>query len=518
MGAGIVQLAAVGIQNYFLIHDPQITMFKVVYRRHTNFSIEPVRQNFVNKPNFNKKASCTISNNCDLIGKTILAIQLPQINQTLFDDSVNDVIKFAWVRKLGFAIIDNVEIEIGGQVIDKHFGEWLYILAELTHRWDDGFNNMIGNIPDIYNFSSHKDSFTLYIPLQFWFCKHNGIALPLVCLQYSDVIINVELSDFNKCHFISPTHYIDIEDNFVDFTPQQYIVQNISNYDKRIGIFSHFDIVKKRLFYTKITDLPFVALNIDSDSKYRREKNYPHNYTLDPNNTYRISSYDNKTFVFPRIGSTDSPNRSYTFISKMNLDISISDCYLIVDFIYIDVEERKKFVYAKHDYLIEQLQYTGSQIFDSQNYEIKFSFIHPTKFMVWIVQNYDIFYSNDVFNYTDSHLYDIYGNLLGSNIIIDQTIIFNGQERISLRNYSYFNYVQPFQHFDYDIPIGINCYSFSLFPLLIQPSGSCNMTQIDNSKIQLKCKYFKKAIFRSYCISNNVFRISNGVSGLVFDG
>ncbi len=165
MTGGLIQLVAYGIEDMFITQDPQITFFKTIYRRHTNFSTEPIAQYFTQTLDFAVKATCPISRNADLASKSYLVVTLPAINFT------DNTTKFAWVKKIGFALIDYVEVELGGQLIDRHYGEWLNIWYELTQEKTDGFNKMIGNIDELINYSSTKNEYNLHITLDFWFCK-----------------------------------------------------------------------------------------------------------------------------------------------------------------------------------------------------------------------------------------------------------------------------------------------------------------------------------------------------------
>lgn len=524
MTGGLIQLAATGIQDIFLTKDPQITFFKIVYRRHTNFSTEPIRQDFVHKPDFKKKTSCIVSKNGDLIGKALLVIELPQIKEFFTSEGIDNVTKFAWVRKIGYAIINNIEIEIGGEIIDRHYGEWLNLWAELTQRKDDdGIDKMIGNIPELYNFSNGKDSYTLYVPLQFWFCRASGLALPIVSLQYTDVKINVELNDFDKCHIINPTHYIELENDFVDFQPYEYIEQNLNNYDSRFGMFSHFDIETKRMYYLKISSNNFEANNISSNSKIRKNESYPYNIINNYEDPYRIIGAKTRSWVYPKIGSPENPTKPYTYMYNKNRNIFIQDCYLIIDYIYLDEEERSRFANTRHDYLIEQLQYSGEKVFDSPNNKINIDFLHPSKFIIWVTQqsfflNTEI---NDCFNYTDDYRYNTKGEQVGYSLINDETLYLNNHERLSTRNWVYFNYVQAYQHFSYDPSEGINIYSFSLFPEKNSPSSTCNMSQINNSFVKFTTfptiNIQNKGKFRAYSLGYNIYRIVNGLGGIVFN-
>lgn len=170
MTGGLMQLVAIGQEDLFLTYKPQITFFKIVYRRHTNFSIEQIPQYFTGEIDFGQKISCTVSRDGDLVGKMYLVITLPNVKK--FSNSTT---LFAWARRIGFVIIKSVEVLINGRQIDKHYGEWLNLWAELTGAFSsshkDGFNKMIGDIPELTEFTNGKNEYTLYIPLYFWFCK-----------------------------------------------------------------------------------------------------------------------------------------------------------------------------------------------------------------------------------------------------------------------------------------------------------------------------------------------------------
>ena len=180
-----MQLVAVGAQDVSLIGNPQITFFKSCYRTHTNFSMQCFQQQFDGHVSFGQKASCIVSRNGDLIHKTLLCIELPPL----------DDLDSAWVRNIGHFIIQDVSIEIGGQLIDKQYGDWMNIWNELTQKAEKaaGYDAMIG--ANLGNAGG-----TLYVPLQFWFCRHTGMSLPLVALQYHDVRIHVEFRKASECY------------------------------------------------------------------------------------------------------------------------------------------------------------------------------------------------------------------------------------------------------------------------------------------------------------------------------
>jgi hypothetical protein len=200
MGGGLLQLVAYGAQDIYLSGNPQITFFKVVYKRHTNFSVEAIRQTFNGVADFGRKVSCTISRNGDMISRMYLQVTLP----ALADGEM-------WTHRVGLALIKSVELEIGGQKIDKQYGDWFNIWNELSLPLDkrQGWQTMVGQ--EIRGVQSSNDNYwdsgngagqtTLYIPLEFWFCRNVGLALPLISLQYHEVKVNFEFRNLSELYY-----------------------------------------------------------------------------------------------------------------------------------------------------------------------------------------------------------------------------------------------------------------------------------------------------------------------------
>jgi hypothetical protein len=139
MTGGLIQLVAYGVEDLFLTQDPQITYFKVIYRRHTNFSTEEIPQLFSHDPNFGEKVTCILTKTGDLIRKIYLVLTLPKVSKFVDNNNnIDNITKFAWVRRVGFAIIKNIEVQIGEQLIDRQYGEWMNIWTELTNARDRG--------------------------------------------------------------------------------------------------------------------------------------------------------------------------------------------------------------------------------------------------------------------------------------------------------------------------------------------------------------------------------------------
>jgi len=392
MGGGLLQLVAYGAQDVYLTGNPQITFFKVVYRRYTNFSIESIEQTFNGSADFNKRVTCTISRNGDLIHKVYLQTDIPAL------PTGN-----TWAKWLGLVMLKNITVEIGGQQIDKHYGDWMFIWNELslpTAR-QAGYAELVGQ--DVFETTAT----TLYIPLEFWFCRNPGVALPLIALQYHEVKINIEFRSAADC-------------------------------------------------LTAGTATPV-------------------------------------------LGNTS----------------------LWVDYIFLDTDERRRFAQLSHEYLIEQLQFTGEESFSGANQKLKLNFNHPVKELVWTLQRDDKATAKDWFNY---EMPAVTNSNLAMNPVSTALLQLNGHDRFSVRNGDYFSLVQPFQHHTSVPPHshGINVYSFGLKPEEHQPSGTINMSRIDTAVLNLNIKsdFYdgtnKTAKARVYAVNYNVLRIMSGMGGLAY--
>jgi len=194
MGGGLMQLVAYGAQDIYLTGNPQITFFKVVYRRHTNFSMEAIQQTFNGTIGITASTvTATISRNGDLVSNLWLDVK--------FAAGIKGTASMAkslqWTNNTGHAFVKECEIEIGGQRIDKHYGDWLDIWNELSDHDENewlGLNKHAAK--DSYLTSgtmgvNNMDALQVYVPLKFWFCRNPGLALPLIALQYHEVKVKL---------------------------------------------------------------------------------------------------------------------------------------------------------------------------------------------------------------------------------------------------------------------------------------------------------------------------------------
>tara|TARA_A100001011_G_scaffold400434_1_gene514950 strand:+ start:101 stop:1837 length:1737 start_codon:yes stop_codon:yes gene_type:complete len=576
MGGGLMQLVAYGAQDVYLTGNPQITFWKVTYRRYTNFAMESIEQTFNGQADFGRRVTCTISRNGDLAYRTYLQVTLPEINQQMLPAALQNLAPevgkvpagsqnkgfdygvFArWLDFPGEQMISMVEVEIGGQRIDRQYGDWMHIWNQLTLTAEQqrGYYKMVGNTTQLTFITDPSfaavdgpcattaptqvcaprnalPETTLYVPFQFWYCRNPGLALPLIALQYHEIKINLDLRPIDEC-------------------------------------------------------------------------------------LWAVSSLNCGIKTATKIATAYQQ--------------SLVAASLYVDYVFLDTDERRRMAQNPHEYLIEQLQFTGDESVGSSSNKIKLNFNHPCKELIWVVQpdaNVDYCASlicgthlfnvlgAQPFNYTDAidvlpngvHAFAGPGSVEGANAFITASGLFeqagatdavtfpgwvytspnfdhdaiafgpngtfvnsttvpsasappggagdfqsavsdagtfvltetsldmhcwgenpvvtaklqlNGQDRFSEREGTYFDLVQPYQHHTRSPDTGINVYSFALRPEEHQPSGTCNFSRIDNATLQLVLSNAtvggtNTAKVRVYATNYNVLRIMSGMGGLAY--
>lgn len=487
MGIGLLLLVSVGKENIYLSTQPEITFFKIAYKKHTNYSTEPTPQYFKTTPDFGRRCTVNISKNADLLGQVHLCVELPEIINTTNNKN------FCWVNKIGLALINLIELEIGGITVERHYADWMNIWLELTTSQGvySGYSKMIGNIPELTRLSNGKMGYLLYIPLSFWFCQDVGLGLPLLSLTHNDIKIHVEFNDFNKCYNETPTHYVNVIENYSLFKENELVTQNL-NGNISIGQFTYFDTIHKRLYFNVIKG-KFAIPTINNDKKYLLTGSIT-NYTMNMvNNTYCVQ--DNSYFNY----STPS----------------LANSYILATYIYLDNAERLQFMKNKHEYLIPVIDTLPVQVVNSTNIKYKLSFYNPSKLLIWrctLSSNQQI---NDIFNYTSLP----YTNK-SQNLILNHKLIINSIERISLYNYEYYTLLQNYQYNLTARQNGIYIYSFGINPKNVQPSGTLNFSKITDAYLQLTMNpiinYQNPALIQAHSLHYNLLKIEHGIGGLEF--
>lgn len=512
----LLQLVAHGIEEDFIIKNPQITFFKIIYRRHSNFSLDTINQYFSVTPQFGKKVSATISKNGDLLNNLLLRLVLPEIPQIINDDgSINPISKVAWIKNIGYAMINNIEITIGETLIDRQYGEYMNLIYELCSNKYEAIKKMIGDVPELTEFTNGKNSYILYIPLKFWFCGNEGLAVPLVSLQFHEVKINLELKPLENCLMFGPNYYIEMYDGIVNFIEGEYIYQNVNPLLPAVGKFLYFDTLTKYLYYQKITEQNFLPLASSIEI-------YSINGNINEYTKYVITGYTSTFAALPNLNSI--PALPYNFRSQITIP-SIGESYLVGIFTYLDEHERLLFYKNQLEYLITTTDIARADIASGQTFNLKLNMNQLCKYIIWIGQ---LHYLNNMvttitpncFNYTNNSILDADGNPQGTSMIKCSRLILNGQERIAKFDYKYYNFIQSFQNFYSSPNQGINIYSFSMYPLLLQPSGAINMSLIDTIMLDLtldeSVSLTNKCDIRVYYCCYNIYKVQYGIGGLMF--
>lgn len=240
-GGGLLQLVAQGKQDVFLSGNPQITWFKMVYRRYTNFSMESSIINFDNQADFGRKITTVIPRKGDLLGPLWLEIQLPALTDSVTGKPVS------YTNATAHALIQEVSIEIGEQEIDKQTGEWMEMWSNyiVTTDKQQGWNNMIGKTSGASQGNSPSSTvglfgpLYLYVPLRFWFCKNPGLALPLIAMQYHPVRINITLR---------PLQQMFVNDHPVNSPCDTSVGSSSITSMTMYGDYIHLDVEERRRF------------------------------------------------------------------------------------------------------------------------------------------------------------------------------------------------------------------------------------------------------------------------------
>jgi hypothetical protein len=473
MPAGsLIQLVAHSVNDIYLIGNPQMTFFKAVYKRHTNFVMESIRAVFEGETDFGNKLVCKIPRNGDLMHTMVLEVDLPQLTATGSDD-VNSI---RYISNIGYNMIDYCEIRIGSQLIDRQYGEWMAIWSELTYTTPQkqALSQMVKG-------DAQNGPMTVYIPFQFWFCRHIGAALPLVALQYHEVELDIYLRPLSQLYNMGPIHYYDLT-YLANPAPGQY------QYQLANGIMATPDITGKTLYYSAGSG----SATITYDS--------PDTIIL---NQLLSGSQLTRAYVVPTYVLTGTP--------------SILDMRLYVDYIFLDTYERKYFANNEHRYLIEQCQFNENESIDPAivNKKVKLEFNMPVKELYWLCQTSENATNNELSNYTNSP--DIYYQF-PSDFINLMTIMFNGNDRFYQRAGEYFRLIQPFQgHTNIPFDKFINVFSFALDPEEYQPMGSANFSKLDTVEFYMEMAANNPACtIRVYAVNYNLLRISNGMGGVAF--
>jgi hypothetical protein len=466
MGGGLMQLVAYGAQDIYLTGNPQITFFKVVYRRHTNFSMESILQTFNGSLGTGASTlTSTISRNGDLVSNLMLESKIK--GHLLTDDKVNTY----WTNNTGHALIKEAEIEIGGQRIDRHYSQWLDIENEVNgsnggvsaggvnSQDAPGLNKSTANtmaedliVPDAI--------YTFYIPLKFWFCRNHGLALPLIALQYHEVKLKIL------------TRALSGLVNTLTGSPNSPVSQELNLYADYIYL--------------------------DTDER-RRFAQVSHEYLIEQ--VQRESGAMAETF-------------------KLNFNHPVKELLWVVQDNAVIVETLDQ---THGDARINN-QGAGSGVSGVDYFNYKVMGKNNVASLV------DHTVNASILGVTGAGGNEMINNSPQLHGFGTAKLKLNGHDRFSARPPSYFHRVQMTQSGHAKTPSHIYCYSFALKPVEHQPSGTCNFSRIDNAEFIFEAKSHtglgvveiggtsntSGSTVTVYAVNYNVLRIMSGMGGLAY--
>lgn len=489
--SSLIILAISGNNDKYLIDNPNITYFKKVYKKHTNFHIETLTQNFKQDFDFDKLISCEISKVGDLLIDAYVYIKINNINEYIdpLTNEIDEYARFSWSRKLGFSLINKAELEIGGNIIETLYGDWLnvwYELTETSHK--STIDKMIGNIPEIYSFSKTKEDIELFIPLYFWF-KNSNLALPILSIKYHNINLNLYINKKNKICNMGHNRELQIDDDIVYFKENEIIEQNFFG-KKILGLFINFNNLTKTINYIKIN----------------KEFEIPSNNNNINNKYYYIKGIESDFSTIP-ISDTSIKNKKY------NYNISIDKINLVTTYVYLDIDDKKYFENNSHQYLINIVQYSFHNTKINKNLNFKLNFYNSCREIIWLAKlKYNSYY--DIFNYSTS-----ISNKDKKSLIKKSNLYFNDINIVKVNSFEYFNYIIPYYYHSNIPDLGINCYNFCLNCESIQPNGSINLSKLNNINLTLDFDDFinEEAEVIIFNNSYNILKIQNGIASLLFN-
>ena len=508
-----MQLVAYGAQDVYLTANPQITFFKIVYKRHTNFASEAIEQTFNGNTGFGIKMSCQLTKNGDLVTKLYLKLELS-------GSSVTEG-KWAWVNKLGYSIIDFIELQIGGTLIDRQYGEWLSIWSQLTNNISHGrgLNKMIGNIEESTTLSSEEKNITIYVPLQFFCCRYNGLAIPLIALQYHNIRFDIQLKKVDKLIVKQGNSNISAEAvspniSLLDISLLTNYIYLDTDERRRFSEASHEYLIEQvQSSGDEIIDI--------SNKKIKLNFNHPckclywvtkHGYYTNGNKflAYKANT-ENMTEDIVKLASIRYVLANTTSNSgeiDINTDRMLSFNGVEIKAIPDAVNDNKvsalieNFIVETPMEISDISKPIGEMNFQSRTTDILNEGHENFDFLVYMWNNFSLNIDNTI------------------NPILDAQLQLNGHDRFSIQNGDYFNYVQPYETHNNTPSDGINVYSFSINPTEHQPSGTCNFSRIDNAILNLNIdnSITQETLSKIniYTVNYNIFRVMQGMGGLAY--
>jgi len=542
--------------------------------------METIEETMSGNIGFNRKTSVTIIRNGDLAAECYLKVSLGAV-ETKSDTTG----KVCWCRRVGHNLINSVTVSIGGSQIDKQYSQWLDLWYELTHTADQerGYLAMIGDVPALTELQSSLPAATLYVPLQFWFNRNTGLALPLIALQYHEVRLDFEFSNWTNLMCWTGAESLSSVVTGAPTLDASLLVNYVyldSEERRRFAQVGHEYLIEQVQF-TGSEQVPPASRSTSTKGNYRLGFNHPtkelvwavvggnwvngsaylayqntvedvlaeaaHNlaaslftvgsdanssgnpvnvtmdgtYTLMGQNVNITTLLSTSTAV---TGSSTGNGTVYTNFTQAGTGTALQ-------MITTPFGSLTPFEGALTDILIT-LTANGENALAIESVTVNAHTLTMRDVSIPVAVltangDYRISSATDVYVNHPTN----YGLLLDGSVnpVADALIQLNGQDRFDHQAGDYFNYVQTYQHHTRTPADGVNVYSFALHPEQHQPSGSCNLSRIDNTQLNLQFtdKTYKTGYTQLdfwvgdtqlyvFAFSYNVLRIMSGMGGLAY--
>lgn len=565
-----MQIVSYGSQDLFLTGTPEITFFRSVYRRHTNFSAESIFVDFTDPYGFGMTSNLVVPKIGDLINKVYIQITLPEIKLLRIPQQNNELNNLLLSYQQKYTYIDQfmkyniIAYKAGVQLCQtiNITPETIITGIEQSYPASNIFDPIrINYISSLIGTNFTYSSTSILESLEIF--KINNIVKPTVtrieilnrlnyvinqCLKldkyYNSLILNLkkqirDITDPNaKLAWIKKLghgiieyvtisiggteidkHYGEWIDIWHELTGNVYMEPiykkmigdiEILNVPTRKGLPKYTLNIPLQFWFCRHTglSLPLIALqyhDVTFTVKYRKLEECLYIAELTQNEL--INSTIRKQRI-TELGIQD--------ISNLNLEMTSR---FMIDYIYLDSQERKKFAQSSHEYLIEQVQLDENAYGNKLSAQYSLNFTLASKEMIWIAHNEKDIEYIDGYEELQWTKYTTKFNNIEMIPILKSNIIFNTFERVIQLPYEYYNFVEPYTHHSNTPKLGINVYSFSLFPQEFQPSGFCNMNKIQ--KIVLSVNFNdtlinngNNFIVKIYTLNYNILRFVSGMAAL----
>ena len=482
MPVGELLLTFKGAQDLYLTDNPKISYFKSVYKKYTSFSMETIELDLnANSSdvftsgieNTDKKINFRIPRNGDLIHTIFLTVDIPDVFSTRDE-------QFQWIRRLGEYLIKSIIIKGGdSRVYSKITSEYLQFYAENYISKDkiDAYNEMIGNVPDMYDPANAQNNNGIYpinnaniptikgrklmIPIPFWFCLSSGCALPLVAIQKMEFEIIVELRNTIQLYTIINNTVNSLSDATTTFRKRirspntnNFFSTNIKNVASPLSVFG-----------------TYIFLDREERKKFALSEH-----------EYLMTQYQ----YIENTGQTSS-------------NISI-------DMLNINHPVRQLIVFTRFKYNEDANQWSNFTTWEygpSGKLESPCNMNFSSQF---IKSHYPSLSSNP----------EYYKHM---DIVSDFVLELEGKEFRNGSNIEFYKYAQPYiYNKSLDSQNGIYSYSFALDNTKYQPSGSTNFSRINSKKIKLtkRSNLTNETNIIVIAENLNLFKVLGGMSGVAY--